>query len=241
MIPTPTIIRSPKRKRSVALHVEEDGSLTVMAPMRTSLGWIQAFIQEKAGWIARRQKAVRERASRPALVLGEGSCVPFMGQDFTLCLHKTQRNDPPSCCPDYQNKRFDLFLSSLDDPKLVHDEIVTELTLWYRRQARPLFTQRLAFWSERMNLTASKMVLTAPRKRWGSCNSRGEIRLNWRLILAAPDLIDYLIVHELAHIPHKNHGKRFQLLVLSILPDMKKLEQRLRIFEKSQILSLFRQ
>ncbi|MDD2325069.1 MAG: SprT family zinc-dependent metalloprotease [Alphaproteobacteria bacterium] len=227
------LIRSPKRRRTVALEVQSDGTLKVTAPMRTSLAWINAFITEKAGWIARRQKAVRERTTRKPAPLAEGSLVPFMGHDLTLHLASTDQNEPPSCWHDKEKNELHLKLHPALPPQALQAEIRTELALWAKKQARAHLQERLAFWAERMELAPTRLILTDPRKRWGSCNAKNEIRINWRVIMAAPEVIDYLLVHELAHIPHKNHGRAFWALVRQYIPDLAARRSTLHRFEKS--------
>lgn len=234
MIPTPTIVRSSKRRRTVALHVEDDGSLTVQAPLRVSLGWIEAFIREKARWIERRRRIQVERKAAPKLRLTEGNTIPYLGRDLRLALAETGAT---TLCE--ESGTLTLPLPRNLPPELLHDEIKTELTLWYKRQARRVFAERMDHWATQMGLRPARLSVTAPAKRWGSCSAKDDIRLNWRLILTTPDVLDYVIVHELAHIPHKNHGKRFWRLVERFIPDSKIKRQQLRKYEKSPFYTLF--
>ena len=227
------LIRSPKRRRTVALEVQSDGTVKVTAPMRTSVAWINAFITEKAGWIARRQKAVQARAARGRTPLQDGSPIPFLGQALTLCLASTDQNETPTCWLDNEKGELHLKLHPALPPTALQDEIRTELALWIKKQARAYLQQRLCFWAARMKLTPSRLILTDPRKRWGSCNAKNEIRINWRVMMASREVIDYLLVHELAHIPHKNHGRAFWALVRQHIPDLTARRQALRLFEKS--------
>jgi len=274
MIPSPTIVRSKKRKRTVALHVEADGTLTVMAPMRTSLSWINAFIAQKTAWIARRQKAQAEKRQCPPLVLQDGCLIPFLGQELRVVVqtepplkrHRETlqgRGDPQrDQSPDNESSLLNMDcrapqtglamtaiegtppafpvtvpegLSSQD----LHAEIKTELTLWYKRQARHVFQQRAAAWAERMGVSPARLIVTAPKRRWGSCSAKDEIRLNWRLIMLPDELLDYVIVHELCHIPHKNHGKRFWKMVGDFIPQVSEKRQAIRKYDKSPFFLLF--
>ncbi len=100
-------------------------------------------------------------------------------------------------------------------------EVQTETTLWRKRQARRIFGARVAHWAKEMGVAPRRLILCAPRRRWGSCNAKNDIRLNMNLIAAAPEILDYVIVHELAHIPHKNHGPAFWAFVARFIPDWK--------------------
>ncbi|MGE4350899.1 MAG: M48 family metallopeptidase [Bdellovibrionales bacterium] len=265
MIPPPTIIRSKKRKRTVALSVEPDGSVVVNAPMRTSLSWINAFIVEKTAWIARRRAALAARQAQPPLRLQEDSLIPFLGKTLRLTLSapvnlastppaSTQSDDLITLLPLREGRKgLGLFgegsspssnllylpLPLPPTPETLHDEIKTELTLWYKKQARRLFAERLAHWVKTVGFGPKRLSVTNPQKRWGSCSAKDEIRLNWRLIMASPEILDYVIVHELCHIPHKDHSKAFWGLVETFIPNAKKTRQQLRNFEKSAFLALF--
>jgi len=212
----PLIIRSKKRRRTVALHVARDGQLTVQAPLHTSVRWIESFIASRAAWITQRRKELALKAAHTPTPFTQGSTLDLAGE--TLSLKIVQGSYAPLV-------RHDDFLclslpASLSEGEQ-QAEIRTELVLWAKKQARRLFQERLAFWAKRMELTPLRLVLCAPKRQWGSCTSKNEIRLNWHLIFANPDLLDYVIVHELAHIPHKNHSAAFWRHVGRFIPDWK--------------------
>ena len=230
MIPQTKIVRSSKRKRTVALRVENDGTLTVHAPVRTSLGWIQTFIREKAGWISGRQRVIAARNATPPLSFTEGMKVPFMGKELCLTLREMDQQEAA--------------IDSLHIPipgELSEDarqaEIKTGLILWYKKQARRELQDRLNRWATHIGVTPTRLFITNTKGRWGSCTARNEIRLSWRLVLAPAEVVDYVLVHELCHIPHKNHGKRFWGMVDRFIPDAKRMRQQLRNIEKSVFLS----
>ncbi|MCL2469238.1 MAG: M48 family metallopeptidase [Alphaproteobacteria bacterium] len=233
---TPTIVRSARRRRSLALYVENDGSLRVLVPMKTSLRSIQAFILERTTWIKKQRQALKNNEDSLKLPsLCDGMMIPFQGQDLRLVL---EHRDAPLTCADETCLNMAFPLKNLT-PALLESEIKTALTLWYKKQARQILPQKLAAWAAVMNLKPRAVFITSPRQRWGSCSAQDEIRLNWRLIMTHPLLLDYLVIHELAHIKHKNHGKRFWNLVEKFAPQSKETRARLRKFEKSPFLKLF--
>jgi predicted metal-dependent hydrolase len=93
---------------------------------------------------------------------------------------------------------------------------------WWRKAARPRLWKLLDKWSERMGVTVRKRRLTGARTRWGSCNSLGDISLSWRLMLVPKPLREYVVIHELAHRRHMNHGPRFWAEVAKYCPDYEK-------------------
>lgn len=232
-IPEPTIIRSRKRRRTVALHVEQDGSLRVLAPQRTSMKWINAFIKERADWIAKRRKAITTKQQKTLLSLTHGAKLPFQGNEIELHIKVEEKESSITTSFDPEKKQIQVILPNSLPQKTQSDEVKTELILWYKKQARALMPSRVEHWSKVMDLKPSRLFFSNTKQQWGSCNSKNEIRLNWRLILAGQDLMDYVIVHELCHIPHKNHGHKFWQLCADTLPDMVKRRQALRKWEEN--------
>ena len=102
-----------------------------------------------------------------------------------------------------------------------HPEPTAEERAEFIRLAKEILPQRTAFWSARMGLTPTQIRITSARRRFGSCSSEGHICYSWRLMQYPPEAIDYVIVHELAHLKHMNHSDAFYALVAKYLPDHK--------------------
>lgn len=96
------------------------------------------------------------------------------------------------------------------------------------RRARELIPQRVAHYSRLMGLTPAGIRITGAEKRFGSCSGKDRLCFSWRLIRYPPEAIDYVVVHELAHIRYKNHGRDFYALIASVLPDYRQREALLR-------------
>lgn len=90
------------------------------------------------------------------------------------------------------------------------------------------FARRLEILSAKLGVPLPKLFLSNAKSRWGSCNSKKEIRLNWRLLQASPHIINYVICHELAHLKEMNHSAKFWAVVASIFPDYKAAEKELK-------------
>lgn len=108
------------------------------------------------------------------------------------------------------------------------DLILQALDRFFLAQAREFFHERMIYWSMRMGLQPSKIRLKHLSSRWGSCSSKDAINLNYRAIQLPAECIDAIIVHELAHLRHLNHGKDFWALVHSQLPDYPQRNQLLQ-------------
>ena len=105
--------------------------------------------------------------------------------------------------------------------KAAHPEPTAAERAEYIRLAKEMLPRRTAFWSERMGLYPSQIRITSAQRRFGSCSSQGHICYSWRLMQYPPEAIDYVIVHELAHLKHMNHSPAFYALVAKYLPDHK--------------------
>jgi predicted metal-dependent hydrolase len=99
---------------------------------------------------------------------------------------------------------------------------------WYKKQALADFSRRLEIFSAKLGVSFKSLTLSNAKSRWGSCNSRKEIRLNWRLLQAPPHIINYVVCHELAHLKEMNHSAKFWATVASIYPDYKLAEKELK-------------
>ena len=99
-----------------------------------------------------------------------------------------------------------------------------------KEKALPYLTERTEYFANIMGVKPTGIKITSAKKRFGSCSGKNSICYSWRLMQYPPEAIDYVVVHELAHIVHKNHGKEFYSLIEKILPDYKKREKILKMY-----------
>jgi predicted metal-dependent hydrolase len=99
---------------------------------------------------------------------------------------------------------------------------------WYRQQARSVISERVQRYSSPSGIRYEKVKITNARKRWGSCSTKGNLCFSWRLAMAPLEVIDYVVVHELAHIEHRDHSRGFWEKVQTMLPDYKNRRKWLR-------------
>ena len=112
-----------------------------------------------------------------------------------------------------QKKRIDNFSSNKsEDSALVNK---------HKKYARKIFEAKVAYYNQFTGGNYTSITIRDQKTRWGSCSGRGTLSFNWRLILAPPEILDYVVVHELCHLTHMNHSKEFWELVESVIPDYK--------------------
>ena len=109
-----------------------------------------------------------------------------------------------------------------------HALISRKVIQWYKNQAALDFSRRLEILATKLGVATPPLTLSNAQSRWGSCNSRGEVRLNWRLLQAPPHIINYVICHELAHLKQMNHSAKFWAVVESLFPNYKAAEKGLK-------------
>lgn len=216
------------RRRSIGLTINDDG-LLVTAPSWVTLGQVDSVVLDKHEWILRKLAQRQQRQEQLATANTQwqhGGRVPYLGKRIVLHLDSRQiqthfHGDVFSPCDD------DLLTLPLpiDADRL---RIQDGTHAWLQQQAKAWFTQRTHFFLEREGLQIKQLRLSAASTRWGSCSSDGKIMLNWRLIHFEPDIIDYVIVHEIAHLIQMNHSPAFWRELGRILPGFERARDALR-------------
>lgn len=98
----------------------------------------------------------------------------------------------------------------------------------YLKKAQTVFAERVQYYAQRMEVSYCRITLRDQKTRWGSCSSKQNLNFNWRLIFAPPLVLDYVVVHELAHLREMNHSARFYAVVEQVMPDYKTWQRWLR-------------
>jgi predicted metal-dependent hydrolase len=207
-IPIDHLIHS--RRRTIALIVQRDGSLTVRAPLRMPDEQILEFVRSHAGWIQKKQAQVKAVPSFPKKQFVNGESFLYLGNEYPLSLVAVQKQGLI-----FTNSQFRMKLSS---PARARGFFIR----WYKLQALKVFSERVAHYSHQNGFRFQKIRIASARTRWGSCSPIGSLSFTWRLVLAPLDVIDYVVVHELAHTQIPNHSKKFWTRVAEVMPDYKK-------------------
>ncbi len=207
-----------RQRRSVGLKITATG-LVVHAPKRISQAELEGIIAKKADWV-RKKLAAMLANQVPAMRWQHGEALLFLGQNMTLAI----AHDLQSKAVVHEPGFLFVALPQPQDAKLVARKVI----LWYKKQALQDFTRRLEIFSSKLGANFASLTLSNAGSRWGSCNSRKEIRLNWRLLQAPPHIINYVVCHELAHLKEMNHSAKFWAIVASLCPDYKMAEKELK-------------
>jgi predicted metal-dependent hydrolase len=204
------------RRRSIGMVVTPEG-LRVSAPRWVAVQDIERALSEKAAWILVKLGEQRERAAKAVAAKVEwrsGATLPFLGRPLTLVLGCGPRRSVS-----LRATEGDLELRLGLPVDSDGDKVARVVQKWLRAEALKVFEERCRRYVPAMGVALTRVTLTSARTRWGSASSSGSIRLHWRLVHFALSTIDYVVVHELAHLREMNHSNRFWAIVAEVLPD----------------------
>ncbi len=212
-----TLKRSPRR-RSIGLQINDDG-LTVSMPLRASEKWLHSVLQEKAGWVVDKLDNWQSRKA-PQQKWEDGEALMFRGESFTLRVIASRFKTPPQLNP------TELIVHVPD----CSNQAAVKKTVqqWYKQEALRVFGECVEHFAPILGVAPRELKLTSARTQWGSCNAQGVVRLNWQLVTMPLPLIDYVVVHELAHLREMNHSAAFWRVVESVCPDYAGIRRELR-------------
>jgi predicted metal-dependent hydrolase len=216
------LIRSPARRRTISIDLLDDGAVRVRAPQRAPLSEIVAFIRQRASWIERAQADLR---ARPSLRFITGDSFPVLGKKHRFWVQFADREDIRFSV---QRGKLHAAVPFRLDEAVRASAISDGLKRWYAAVADARLPLTVRRWSHLTGLKPSRVVIRHQKRRWGSCSPDGSIRLNWRLVMLDQALIDYVVVHELAHLRLPNHSRRFWDEVERWIPDSRLRRRRLR-------------
>ena len=209
------IIRNPRRK-SIALRIAPDGVLEILAPPEVPESFLARIpTAERTAIIRLRQRT--QALQRPELSFDENSRFALLGKFYPL--KQTAR----LYC--FDGERFLI-------PRGSDEEIKAKLTSLYQTMAKKYIFKRCGELQSLCALHPVNVRFSSAGTRWGSCNSRSIISFSWKLIQCPPELIDYVIIHELAHLKELNHSPKFWHIVASFCPDYQLRKLQLQAFSR---------
>ena len=215
MPPFEYVLVRRRGRRGVGLKVDAKG-LTVSAPLSMPLARIEAAVLENERWVVKKLAEWKDRRT-PLIEWRDGAQLPYLGGHLTLAIQAASRN------------RVELASGALAASvrDAAPDYVRRVVIGWYKRAALAHLGERTFTLARIAGLAPPRLMLSSAMARWGSCNTRGEIRLTWRLVKARAALIDYVVCHELAHLRHMNHSRAFWAEVERQCPAYRELRKEL--------------
>ena len=200
------------------------GNVVVKAPIGMRNETINHFVEEKQAWIRDKLFLINKTKVKFDDVVHYQRFLLY-GNKYSLILDNVKKIET--------NDKFQIIMPQ----KIDREKILKTLKNWYKKIAKQILEDRLKFIESRIKLKSSLLRISDSKGRWGSCNSKGVITFNFRVIMLPPAIIDYVIIHELCHLVEMNHSKNFWKLVETFLP--KAPELKMAIKEYGFLLSLF--
>ncbi len=216
--PFPYLLVRVRSRKRMSLRVDGQG-IQVRIPWRGTLRQAEQFLSDHAAWIRQQLHRVQQ-ASIEKRALQEGNRLPFLDGFLQL------RYGTGQIRPLFQEGEQLWVADRLHGVP----ELVDLLEGWYRQQALPHLSARLAVWSAEMGAPFARLTIRSQKSRWGSCSARKNISLNWRLMCLPIRVGDYVMVHELCHLRHMNHSPEFWAMVASFIPEHLACRRQLRLF-----------
>lgn len=216
------LIRSARRRRTIAISVL-DGRVIVRAPLHAATAEVEAFVARRATWIA--SALASPNPTRTGL--RQGQPLPFAGGEFTVAWERSELHRHTLVLRDGAlTIRLAVGVPIGDEPGVV----AAQLLRWYSDRACELLDEAVKRWAPSIGVTPTAIYVRNQRSRWGSCARNGALRFNLRLAMVSNELLDYVVVHELAHLLHANHSPAFWAEVSRAMPDYDKRRAELKRF-----------
>jgi len=211
------LIRS--KRKTLSIKISKDAELLVKAPLYLSEHIIKDYINSKKDWILEKQRMVKRfNDKKSKFSLNYGDKVLFRGKEYTI-----------RC--DFKNKIYfqddSLYLPS----NLKESDVKLFIIKLYKLLAKKHLNERVNHYKNIMRVSPKLVKVNSASTRWGSCSSKGSLNFSWKIIFAKDEQIDYVVVHELAHMKELNHSKYFWDEVRFVLPDYKQRQNQLRKIE----------
>ena len=212
------LVRS--NRKTIALYIRPDATVEVRAPKHTPIFEIEKFISSKTDWIRQKLLLTQNQCEQKELFLLDfNSRLLLHGKEFPIIPHYGNQAG-------FDGERF-YMPSHFHGAQFKHTCI--QLYKMFAKQVLPARTYDIA---QQMNLSPANIRITSAKSQWGSCSAKKNISYSWRLIMADEEVVDYVIVHELAHLVEMNHSTRFWNIVASALPDYKERQKQLKELQK---------
>ena len=215
--------RSERRKKTVQITVD-GGGVQVTAPTKTPESELRAMVRKRALWILSHASDAMLEATPKRFVSGE--TLPYLGRNVRLIVESTDIRSP--------RVRFDHWRFRVAVPQTLegdqrYEPIRRSIVGWYRQRASERLPDVVQRWWPRLGRGEESLILVRDqRQRWGSCAPDGTLRFNWRAMMLKPALIEYVVVHELAHLTHRNHSTDFWGLLSRAMPDAQQRRKSLK-------------
>jgi hypothetical protein len=225
-------IRRSARRKTLSLCVYPDNRVIVSAPQKLSQRDIIGFVEKKSDWVRKKLDLNHEMQEKlPPREFNPGEKLLYLGEVYSLEVRE-RRHAGVSCKKD----KILVSIRPWTPERLRALFVRRELIIWYAEMAQIKLIERVTHFMGRVGAKPTAVRVKDLRSRWGSCSTRGVLNFSWYIIMAPPPVLDYLVVHELCHLVHRNHSAEYWKLVETHLPGHREKRKWLR--ENGRFLTL---
>lgn len=213
-----------KKRKTLSIEVHPTGEVKVKAPIGVSEERVKEFIKRKGAWIIGKVEKFQEiNKNRKVITYESGDKILYLGREYNLRIVNNKQYKKSSV-EVLGDKIIVLCVSKeMEGVKLA-------LEKWYRKKALENILHSIDGYVRCFNTKPKSIKIRAAKTRWGSCSYKDDLMFNWKLIMAPQQVIDYVVVHEMCHMNHKNHSKDFWENVEKIIPKYKEYQLWLKTY-----------
>jgi len=223
-----SIHRGERRRKTVAVAVDPLEGVSVRAPCDTAVEQLDAIVRRKAEWILERRRRHRDLPPPPTpRELVSGETFLYLGRQYRLKVEPLA-----GAAADEPVRLVGRFLHvpvpRTRDVDAKATAARAKLVAWYRDHAAVRLAERVGMWAPRVGVEPARVLIREQRKRWGSADAKGVVRLNWRIVQAPIRLVDYVVAHELVHLRFPEHSRDFWAALGQVMGDYEERREALR-------------
>jgi predicted metal-dependent hydrolase len=221
----PYSVERGRRHKTVAIAVDPERGVCVRAPRHTPVAKLDEIVRRKGRWIIDRRRRHEDLPPQPIpREFVNGETFMYAGKQYRLKLVPCERGE---------QGRVRLVGARLyvNAGQHVRDSLIK----WYRARAQECLDTRVPIWAERLKVNPAGILVREQRTRWGSADSKRNLRFNWRIVQASTRVLDYVISHELVHLLHPDHTRDFWATLGRVMPDYEGRRERLRVFGRAMV------
>lgn len=209
----PVRVRRTGRKKTISIAVQ-DGMVVILAPKHVPSREIKDLIARKASWLRKTLLTHIDRQKAQERRFVDGETFAYLGKEYRL---RVLAGLDPN--PRLRGDRIEIHAPLGLPPERLSRSVRAAFLRWYKERAEAVTTARTSHYAGLMAVRPQRIMLRDYKSMWGKCTAAGAITYNWKLVMAPTEIVDYIVVHELAHLHHLDHSPRFWSQVEAILPD----------------------
>jgi len=202
-----TIIR--KKRKTLGIKVSQQGEVIVLAPYQVNIKTIENILAKRKDWIVEAKNSIKRYVS--------GDSFLFLGEEYVINLIETQDNNKSI---EFNGSKFNVFINE-ESVNNLNNKIKELLYSKYKEDFLKMINYRMSSLAQIIGVKPNEVSVRYQKTIWGSCSYDDNISINFKLALAPLEVVDYILIHELCHILHKNHSKEFWMSVQTIMPNYK--------------------